>query len=175
MRNTLINKFKTFAMLSAFVILFSSCDDSTSASEENSALKKEIFGNWEIYRKCIEKNKIDGQDYGPSYDKVGRIDTSNWIISKINTQDNIIAVYFSSNSSSFATAAWVNSSSSSDSHWLLYSSVSDPFANRIAIIMRETKITGINPLKGTVTERMYDSTNTVLKVLAKFELSGVKQ
>ena len=56
MRNTLINKFKTFAMLSAFVILFSSCDDSTSANKPILSLKDDIAGNWRITRTCVLSN-----------------------------------------------------------------------------------------------------------------------
>ena len=56
MRNTLINKFKIFAMLSAFVILFSSCDDSTSANKPILSLKDDIAGNWRITRTCVLSN-----------------------------------------------------------------------------------------------------------------------
>ncbi len=172
MLKNIISRFGIYAMLSAFVFILISCDNSTSPIEENSALKKDIFGNWEIYKKCIEKNKIDGNDYGHFYDKVGRIDTSKWNISKIYTQDNLIAVYISGYGV-FASAAWLNSSTSPDNHWIMCYDAVEPYNDKLVKI--EIELNGINPLKGTFTERMYDSTNTVLKVLAKFEISGVKQ
>ena len=171
MLKNLISRFGIYVMLSAFVILFSSCDNSTSPIEENSSLKKEIFGNWEIYRKCIEINKTDGPYSGLSIYEVGRIDTAKWNISKIYTQDNMIAVYIGDRF--FASGAWLNSSTSPDYHWIMCYDAVDPYSNKF--IKTEIELTGINPLKGTFTERMYDSTNTVLKVLAKYELSGIKQ
>lgn len=172
MLKNVINKFGIYAMLSAFVFILISCDNSTSPIEENSALKKDIVGTWEIYRKCIEINKIDGQNYESSLYKVGGIDTLIWKFSGIYSQDNMI-VLNNINSNSGLIYVWTGSAAVPESHWMFYYETSDPYSNKFVSI--EIELTEINPLKGTLTKRMYDSTGTVLKILSKFELSGVKQ
>ena len=172
MRNTLINKFKTFAMLSAFVILFSSCDDSTSASEENSALKKDIIGDWKIYRTCVEYNNYDSVDYSDDLlTKVGTTDSIGFSIQKLDSISNIVHIYWYNVFNLIEyTAAWISSKTYSFPHWVIYQRDYIQYIESIKEI--EIEITEINPLKGIWTERIYDSSFTTLNIFRKIEFSG---
>ena len=174
MRNTLINKFKIFAMLSAFVILFSSCDDSTSASEENSALKKDIIGDWKIYRTCVEYNNYDSVDYSDDLlTKVGTTDSIGFSIQKLDSISNIVHIYWYNVFNLIEyTAAWISSKTYSFPHWVIYQRRDVPYIESIREL--EIEITEINPMKGTWTERVYDSSFTKVKIFRKIELIGKK-
>ena len=172
MRKTLINKFKTFAMLSAFVILFSSCDDSTSANEENSALKKEIAGYWELYRTCVEYNNNGNVHYCD--DGISMTSATDNILVQFNKLDsitNLIQVsYYTNIPKSDNTAAWISSKTYSFPHWVIYQRDYIQYIESIKEI--EIEITEINPLKGIWTERIYDSSFTTLNIFRKIEFSG---
>ena len=167
MHKTLFNKFKSFGMLSAFVILFSSCDKSTSANEENSALKKEIAGEWELYRTCIEQNII--KEYTGDYYDIGDKDTLAVYITKLLSTDNVIKLnngYFD------IVGEWIKSETFNFPHWVMKYEVVD---RRTNLSFESTiEITEIYPLKGIYTEKMSDSTFTGLKLLRKYEITGIK-
>ena len=174
MRNTIINKFKTFAMLSAFVILFSSCDDSTSANEENSALKKEIAGYWELYRTCVEYNNNGNVHYcDDGISMTGATDNILVQFNKLDSITNLIQVsYYTNIPKSDNTAAWISSKTYSFPHWVIYQRRDVPYIESIREL--EIEITEINPMKGTWTERVYDSSFTKVKIFRKIELIGKK-
>ena len=167
MRNTLINKFKIFAMLSAFVILFSSCDDSTSASEENSVLKKEIAGNWEIYRTIVEENKV--KEYNGDYRGIGHKDTLMWTIAYSKTNENLITI---GNKYDGTIGEWKTSSTNNMPHWVVEDIDIDNNTNIKYIINLE--ITAVNPLKGIMMISVEDSLTKANKLVIKSEITGKK-
>ena len=167
MRNTLINKFKIFAMLTAFVILFSSCDDSTSASEENSVLKKEIAGNLEIYRTIVEENKV--KEYNGDYRGIGHKDTLMWTIAYSNTNENIITI---DNGNFDLIGEWMTTTSNKAPHWVVEFSGIHSYTNIKNIMNLE--ITAVNPLRGIMMYSIEDSLTKANKLVIKSEITGKK-
>ena len=167
MRNTLINKFKIFAMLSAFVIIFSSCDDSTSPSEENSALKKEIVGKWEIYTTLLEQNQM--KEFSDDYYEIGHKDTTMWIIAFSNTNENIITI---DNGNFDLIGEWMTTTSNKAPHWVVEFSGIHSYTNIKNLMNLE--ITAVNPLRGIMMYSIEDSLTKEHKLVQKFEITGKK-
>ena len=167
MRKTLINKFKTFAMLSAFVILFSSCDDSTSANEENSALKKEIAGNWLIFRTIVEENKV--KEFNGDYRGIGFKDTMMFPIAFSKTNENVIII---GDEHENAIGEWKTSSTYNTPHWVAEDI--DISNNTNVKYITNIEITAINPLKGIMMLSIEDSLTKAHKLVKKAEITGKK-
>ena len=174
MRNTLINKFKIFAMLSAFVILFSSCDNSTSVNNPEpllkdpvSTLKDNIAGIWNIKTTLVEQNYFN--EY-INYGTIGQQSTVTWSISKYESQNNQIVL---SGSKDIAIGQWESSKIFDFLHWVVKIEGIDYNTNVKYIIYIE--FNEINPLKGIMVLYMEDPTTKEYKLVQKFELSGVKQ
>ncbi len=172
MLRNVINKFGIYAMLSVFVILFSSCDDSTSANKENSALKKDIFKGWKVNRTCVEYNDLGLITFKYGHiNKVGDTDSMFMDFLKIDSLEDMIDTrFYMGTDFIFTTAAWISSKAYSFPHWVIYHRAD--FTMPSTNIDIEIEITGINPLKGTWTERVYDSSFAEPKVFRRIELTG---
>lgn len=160
MRNTLINKFKIFAMLSAFVILFSSCDDSTSANKPILSLKDDISGNWRITRTCVLSN--NGVAIGSKDILFANISKDSKYPEEITMtiNDHPIKGY------------WADTELYKFKHWLLAVEGVDPESGLKLISLFE--IGNINPLQGLNTN-MYENPNTKeLELINAFEFTGEK-
>ena len=167
MRNTLINKFKIFAMLTAFVILFSSCDDSTSANNPVPTLKDNIAGIWNIKTKLVEQNRYhDNINYGT----IGQENIVTWSITKYDSQENLIVL---SSAGTNTIGQWETSKLFNTLHWVVKIEQLDYYTNAKYILNIE--FNEINPLKGLMVLYLEDPTTKGHKLVQKFELSGVKQ
>lgn len=171
MQKNVFNKFKFFAMLSAFVILFSSCDDSTSPTTPKETLKDNIYGKWKIYSTLVYLS--DTNYFFTKYIKVGHIDTLNWNISRMNSKDSCNL----NGSSSYGK--WMSSETYDFPHWefkwdvrrLIHNSAgNDVYTSDTNIV----DIIGINPFKAT---KIINSKNIITleeKLIAKYEITGIK-
>ena len=160
MRNTLINKFKIFAMLSAFVILFSSCDDSTSANNPVPTLKDNIAGIWNIKTKLVEQNHY--------YDNISK----NILFANISKDSKYPEEITMTINDHPIKGYWADTELYKFKHWLLAVEGVDPESGLKLISLFE--IGNINPLQGLNTN-MYENPNTKeLELINAFEFTGEK-
>ncbi len=171
MLRNVINKFGIYAMLSAFVILFSSCDNSTSPTTPKETLKDNIYGKWKIYSTLVYLSDTNYFFYKDI--KVGNIDTLNWNISRTNSKDSIDV------NGSSCYGKWMSSETYDFSHWEIKWDERRSFHNRTGndVYTSDTNIVdiiGVNPFKATKIINSKDITTMEEKLIAKYEITGIK-
>lgn len=158
MLNNFLNKFKTYALLSVFVMFLISCDSENpnSPTAVSETLQENVSGKWLMKRTCTASN---------GFIKYGEQTFQNWIIRPREDKVTLIIDNWT------GEGQWITTEDYPTPHWVIEMRSEDEF-NKIWY-GQLIDLISINPLKGRCIYLIYNPNTQKWEIIAIYDLEGV--
>lgn len=159
MKKNVINNFKIYAMLTAFIMLLISCgSENPNSSTTSETLQGNVSGKWLMKRTCTKSNGSI---------RYGEQTFQNWIIRPREDKITLIIDKFT------GEGQWITTEDYPTPHWAIRMINEDDYNN--IYYGQIIDLISINPLKGRCMYLIYNPNTRNWELIAIYDLEGVRQ